>query len=168
VRKKTIIAFILGCTVLIPLLFSGGLQLFQQYIKYRASQELESSSLITVSFPLSKVKWMEEGREIMVDGKMFDIKTYTEKNGILIATGVFDEKETRIMELLNNFNDRQQNNLIINLLMLTQTLIVLVFCLLYLSYQKSILKHFCFLVLTNSKTFQQKFYPPPRSFFQQL
>ena len=111
---------------------------------------------------------MEEGREIMVDGKMFDIKTYTEKNGILIATGVFDEKETRVMELLNNFNDRHQNNLIINLLMLTQTLIVLVFFLLYLSYQKSILKHFCFLFLTNSKPFQQKFYPPPRSFFQQL
>ncbi len=145
--RKTIIAFILSCTILIPVLFSGGLQLFQQYTKHRAFQRLKSNDLITISFPLRKVKWMEEGREIMVDGKMFDIKFYCEKEGSLIAIGVYDEKETRIMELLNNFNDRDQNNFIIRLLLLAQSFIAFIYFLNNSVNTASFLKHSHFLVI---------------------
>jgi hypothetical protein len=120
-----IISLFLGCLVLLPLVFSGGLQLFQVYLKYRAEHRLETEVLQTLSVPEHKVQWVEEGREFMVDGRMFDLKSYSVQNGILTAWGVFDEEETQAMALLNHFNDRQQDLLIIRLLWFTQCLVVL-------------------------------------------
>jgi hypothetical protein len=120
-----IISIFLGCLVLLPLIFSGGLQLFQVYLKYRAEHRLETEVLQTLSVPEHKVQWVEEGREFMVDGRMFDLKSYSVKNGILTAWGVFDEEETKAMALLNNFNEKQQDLLIIRLLWFTQCLVVL-------------------------------------------
>ncbi len=120
-----IISIFLGCLVLLPLVFSGGLQLFQVYLKYRAEHRLETETLQTLSVPEHKVQWVEEGREFMVDGRMFDLKSYSVKNGILTAWGVFDEEETEAMALLNHFNDKQQDLLIIRLLWFTQCLVVL-------------------------------------------
>lgn len=123
--RRHIISVFLGCLVLLPLVFSGGLQLFQVYLKYRAEHRLETEVLQTLSVPEHKVHWIEEGREFMVDGRMFDLKSYSVKNGILTAWGVFDEEETQAMALLNHFNDRQQDLLIIRLLWFAQCLVVL-------------------------------------------
>jgi hypothetical protein len=120
-----IISLFLGCLVLLPLVFSGGLQLFQVYLKYRAEHRLETEVLQTLSVPEHKVQWVEEGRELMVNGRMFDLKSYSVKNGILTAWGIFDEEETQAMALLNHFNDKQQDLLIIRLLWFTQCLVVL-------------------------------------------
>jgi len=165
VKRKYIIALFLSCIILFPLLFSGSLQIFQQYIKYRATERLETETLVSITIPLNKVKWIEEGREIMADGKMFDIKSYSEKDGNLVAVGVYDEKETRVMELLNNFNDKQQNNFIINLFLLTQTFIAVIYFLLNSIQKTSLLKHFSFIVLKKPTPFHPQFYLPPRWLF---
>lgn len=164
-RRKTNIAFILGCIVLTPLLFSGGLQLFQKYTKDLARQRLETNELITISLPLHNVKWMEDGREIMVNGKMFDIKSYCEKEGNLIAIGIYDEKETTVMELLNNFNNKEKNNFIIQLLLFTQSFVAVIYFLNNSVNAASFLKHSYFLVLKKISPFLQQFYPPPRCFY---
>ena len=126
---------------------------------------METETLVTLSIPIDKVTWMEEGREIMIEGKMFDIKSYYEEDGKLIAVGVYDEKETRVMELLYNFNDKQQNNLVINLFLLAQSFIFLIFFLITIINTTPLVKHFSFIVLRTSNPYLQQFFPPPRCFF---
>ena len=146
-------------------MFSGGLQAFQQYIKYTATERLESEELVTITVPVSKVQWMEEGREIMVDGKMFDIKTYSEKDAVFTATGVYDDKETAVMELLNHFNDKQQNNFIIQLLLLVQSFVVAVWIINNMKELIILLKHHSQYLIQKIKFFIPSFFTPPRRFF---
>lgn len=120
-----IISLFLGCLVLLPLVFSGGLQLFQMYLKFRAEHRLETEELQTLSVPEDKVQWVEEGREFIVDGQMYDLESYSVTDGVFTARVLFDAEETKAMALLNHFNEKQQDLLIIRLLWFTQCLVVL-------------------------------------------
>lgn len=162
-RNKTIAIFLLAF-ILFPLLCSIGLQLFQLYLKHRADYRLENENLTTVSIPLHKVKWVEKEREIMIEGKMFDIKMYSEQDGVLTATGVYDEKETAVLELLGSFSEKEQNLLLTHLLLLAQC-----FYLCYLMYRFYIynyfINQFSFYTAQLSNPFQQKIFSPPRMLF---
>jgi hypothetical protein len=106
----------------------GGLQAFQLYIKQRMEASLKGDALQIIRLPATEVKWYEEGREILVEGKMFDIKTYSITNGVFIAQGVFDEKETEVVKLLNgHWSDQDQTQVVIQLLLLSHCIIALTF-----------------------------------------
>ena len=136
-NKKSTIAFILSCFILLPLFFSTGLQVFQLYLKHRVEKRLEKESLVTISCPVQKIKWIEDGREIMVEGQMFDVKTYRIENGIFIGSGVYDEDETKAMELFKNFNEKEQNYLLIHLLLYSQLFVAVAFGIFLIVYNQS-------------------------------
>lgn len=124
VRQRKTIAIAFLAFLLIPLFFSGGLQLFQVYLKQRAEKMLATETLSDLKFPIHTVQWMEEGREIRVDGKMYDLETYYEADGFLYAKGVHDEHESRVMNLLSDFNEKDQDNFVIRVLLLSQSIAV--------------------------------------------
>jgi hypothetical protein len=106
----------------------GGLQAFQFYIKQRMEASLENSALTTISIPAAEVNWYEEGREIMIQGQMFDIKTFVIRDGIFTAQGVYDEDETEVVNLMNgHWSDKEQTVFLIRLLLLSHCLILLTF-----------------------------------------
>src|SRR5687767_10293251 len=105
----------------------GGLQVFQYSIKKRMEASLETEALTRIRIPATDVVWYEEGREIMVQGKMFDIKTYSISNGIFTAEGIFDEEETEVVNRLNgHWSEKQQTHVVIQLLLLSHCLLLLV------------------------------------------
>jgi hypothetical protein len=61
----------------------------------------------------------------MVDGRMFDLESYSVTDEVFTGIGLYDDKETQVMALLNQFNDDEQNRLIIRLFLFTQCLLVL-------------------------------------------
>ncbi len=127
--KKTSYLSLLFCLLTAsPLLFISGLQGFQLYLKSRVERVLESETLETLSFPVASVQWVEEGREILVEGKMFDIKDFTIKDGVFQATGFFDEDETKVVDLLNGtFTEKGQDTFIIGLLLWMQAFVAMTF-----------------------------------------
>ncbi|HEY0354665.1 MAG TPA: hypothetical protein VGC29_00595 [Flavisolibacter sp.] len=162
-NRKTI-TILFAFVLLLPLVFSGGLQVFQVYLKHRAEQRLQTETIFDLSFPLHKVKWVEQDREIMVDGKMYDLQSYHEEDGMLIAKGIYDEHESRVMNVLHNFNEKDQNQLIIRVLLLIQIFAVVVQTLAPI-FQPGIFKK-QFLSFSSSIPLPvvKKIYQPPRQF----
>jgi hypothetical protein len=104
------------------------LQGFQLYLKSRAERALQTETLETLTFPAASVQWVEEGREILVEGKMFDIKDFSIENGVFHATGFFDEEETKVVDLLNGtFTEKGQDTIIIGLLLWMQSFVAMTF-----------------------------------------
>lgn len=115
---------------LTPVLFMGGLQLAQYCIRQRMEMALEREPLVTITLSQNEVVWYEEGREIKVDGRMFDIKTYTVENGLFTAQGVYDDDETEVVNMMNgHWSERDQQHLIIQLLVLSHCIIPFFFLL---------------------------------------
>lgn len=152
---------------LTPILFMGGLQAFQFYIKQRMEASLETDALHTLTLKASEVKWYEEGREILVNGKMFDIKTYSIENGVFTAQGVFDEKETAIVNLLNgHWSDKEQTQVVVQLLLLSHCIILFAFYL--ISFGVSIYRNkpVSLIHLLYTSPLLSIVSPPPKACFQ--
>jgi len=94
---RTILSFFLLVILAMPLLVLSSLQAKQLYIKYTMEERLEAGLLKTIFIPQQEFKRLNS-HEILVDNKLFDVKTlHATKNGF-VATGVFDEEETAVLQ----------------------------------------------------------------------
>ena len=93
-----------------PLLFALFFLVKQQAIRYEMKERLEKERLHTITVRQDKVVWAKYNKEIIVEGKMFDIKSYSIKDSICFFTGLFDEEETALNDLLEKKTDDKHEN----------------------------------------------------------
>jgi Ca2+/Na+ antiporter len=108
-HKQHIYAFPLLLLVLLPMAFCVYFLQQQHSIKEKMEQELEKSSLTTLTIFKSDVQWVELGKELIVDGEMFDVKSVTQKNDSLVIKGIFDTAEKALKQELASVLDKQKN-----------------------------------------------------------
>lgn len=64
--------------------------------------------LHTITLSENNVQWIKEGKEILVNRRMFDVKRFEHSgNGKIIFTGLYDDDETL---LVNQVKKNQQND----------------------------------------------------------
>jgi hypothetical protein len=96
-RNRSLTSLLLLLPVLIPLLFIVMNDLNKWLIKYQSNERLKSSwSLVQIRIAADKVQWMDK-KEIVVDGRMFDIKKSELKDGWYTFTGHYDDPETKLL-----------------------------------------------------------------------
>lgn len=93
-KRKLISIFFLQLGLL-PWLFICSFYLRQNQIRNKMKEKFETGAPHQrLSIPDHAINWVKTGKEIVVNGKMFDIKTAYSENGITHFTGLFDEEET--------------------------------------------------------------------------
>lgn len=82
----------------------------QQAVRYEMKERLEEQILHTITLSEADVHWVKKKKEILVNGKMFDVKSYYIENDQYKFTGLYDDEETELAEQLeNNFNKNNEN-----------------------------------------------------------
>src|SRR5574339_623607 len=117
-------AVYIACTLLlaimlVPLTIIVGLQGWQLYWQCSVEERLGKAALEKIVIPNDEFLWEEENREIRVNGKLFDVKSYTRNNESVVVLGVFDEKETFMEFMLQGIGE---DKLLIEFLLLSQLL----------------------------------------------
>lgn len=105
---KTIAGIPVIFLILLPCMYCLYFQGKQQVIRYEMRQKLESEQVQTVIVPVKDFKWYEEGREIIVDGMMFDVKSMIRQGDNYLITGLFDERETELHIALGRLHERSE------------------------------------------------------------
>jgi hypothetical protein len=106
---KKISGFVLLLIVALPLLFSVGFLIKQKYIQHQVKERLENACIKTISQPLSNVIWVKQNKEISINGKLFDVKSFIIKGATVVFTGVYDEDEDDLNKSLENFVHKKNN-----------------------------------------------------------
>jgi len=103
-KKLTGLLFILlACT---PLLFFVITEIKQQAIQHKMKQQLETKMLQVVVVAENNIQWIKKGKEILINGRMFDIKyIYKGSHGLIVFSGLYDDDETM---LVNEVQKKQQ------------------------------------------------------------
>lgn len=72
-------------------------------------ERLELEQLETIRIPVNQIRWYEEGKELIIDGEMFDVKKLKIHLDTAIITGLFDAKEKEINAQLQGVIDGETN-----------------------------------------------------------
>ena len=108
----------------------------QWYVCLEAEERLERKALVSVTIPAADLHWHKRGREAVIDGKLFDVKTMRQTGGQIVLTGLFDEAETAIVNLLEQqtTHSRESNGMAYLFILLLQ-FIALPYTFAFLSYR---------------------------------
>jgi len=85
-----------------PLLFSILFLIKQRSVQIDMRDKLEKISLQTISVEANRIVWINKNKEMMVDGKLFDIKSAEIKGNTIIFRGLFDKDEDAIKNMLTS------------------------------------------------------------------
>lgn len=100
-----ITAAILLFASIIPFALVLSFHIKQKVVHYEMKEKLEEKNLHSVSLAITDVHWVKKNKEILINGKMFDIKSFSVENGFYKFTGLYDDEETALaLQLENNFN----------------------------------------------------------------
>lgn len=85
-------------------------------------EKMETEKLQIISISNSEIQWAKPSKEILVEGKMFDIKSFELKDGYTIFKGLFDDDETILKQKLKKNSEKNQKSQTQLLTQLFQTL----------------------------------------------
>lgn len=108
--KKNTAALILLVLITVPVFFSIAFIYEEAHIKEKACQRLKESSLITITVPASEVSWIKEGKEILIRGRFFDVRSCAIEKDHVTLTGVYDLEEDALLEELKRYNGMEEEN----------------------------------------------------------
>jgi len=122
ILNKISVYFLLIIAI-IPFAFLLFLQIKQQVIRHKMKESLEMHFLKTISLSPADVHWIKTGKEILVTGNMFDVKSFIIENGQYKFTGLFDYEETALVKQLEESSQKSNepgNRILTNLFQLLQ------------------------------------------------
>jgi hypothetical protein len=98
--KITALFFLIA--VFAPLIYICSFQVKQLIIQSEALEKLKTESLQEITISKDDVRWIKNGKELILDNRLFDVERFQQVNDSLILFGLFDEEETRLSEQLNH------------------------------------------------------------------
>lgn len=106
--KKQLTALGLVILVGMPLSVSVFLFVSQQLIRHQHIQRFKTELQETITIKADKLKWIEYGEEIEIDGNLFDVEHFKTTGTNTVLTGFFDYKEETLVKHLDEIE--QQKN----------------------------------------------------------
>lgn len=110
ITNKYVSAIILLAIMIVPLVLFTYWQSKQFVVRSAMQEKLEQLHLQTIQIPASAVQWDKNHNEIIVEGKMFDVKYYTQQGDILFFTGLFDDQESVIKKQVELLLQQEKDN----------------------------------------------------------
>jgi len=72
----------------------------QQLIEHEMIEKMELGLEKSYIFKQNEISWIKEGKELMVNNKMFDVKQFKKVGEYIQLTGLFDEEEDALLQQL--------------------------------------------------------------------
>ena len=85
-------------------------QLMQLHTQHQMEEKLEKEHIQIVHIPVSEIQWHKKDKEIIINGKLFDVKSVILVNGVAECKGLFDEQETSIKKMITQLQRQQEED----------------------------------------------------------
>ncbi|MEP7255630.1 MAG: hypothetical protein ABI666_07620 [Ferruginibacter sp.] len=85
-----------------------GVLVKQKIIQFQRKERLETELLQTITTSSEKIYWVNLGKEVLIEGELFDVKSFKTQGEKIFLTGIFDKEEDNLLREMDNFT--QQKN----------------------------------------------------------
>lgn len=91
-----------------PMMYSAKTIIKRILHKQEMFQKLEGAQLNAIILPLNNVRWFEKGKEIVVNNRMFDVKSWKVVGDSAIFHGLWDDKETALNKIIRKSAEKKR------------------------------------------------------------
>ncbi|MEP7107482.1 MAG: hypothetical protein ABI760_05855 [Ferruginibacter sp.] len=118
-NREKISAFAMLLVAASPLLFFAGFLIRQTILLHEMEERLENGSLQTITVKQADIYWLKKNKEVIIDGKLFDVKSFTITDNKIMLTGIFDVDEDELeKEFAGMMHQKKDNSVPFNQLIL--------------------------------------------------
>lgn len=100
-----ITAFFFLLIVSVPVLLSLNFILKEMRIQHEVEEKLKTEVLQTIQVAKAEITWIRAGKEVLLNGRLFDVKHISSDNNMVTLTGFFDTEETKLFSDLKNYTE---------------------------------------------------------------
>ncbi len=104
-KRSTGVPLFFIAVIAMPFVLYVSLLLRQQWLQHEMLEKLETSHLTTIIIKKDKLAWVKNGKELITDGKLVDVKEITETSDCYVVKGIYDKAEDELVKLLNKTAD---------------------------------------------------------------
>ena len=119
-KDKNYIALFLLALICLPTAVFLSLRISKLIVRHEMLERLEHSNLEEITLAKKDVFWYEEGKEIIIGGSLFDVKSSIVKNDSVVFKGLFDQKESELRKNIDLLTDYQNKSSSSNTLIIAQ------------------------------------------------
>lgn len=109
VKKQTTALTLLMLTAL-PLFFAAGIFIKQTVLQQQIRQRFETETLQTINISATDIVWVKPGKEILNNGKLFDVKSFKTLGIIVELTGFYDHKEDKLVNQIKRLIEKKEDS----------------------------------------------------------
>ncbi len=80
----------------------------QNLLHKKIATRFKTEVLQTITIAKADLNWAKKNKEVIIDGKYFDVKSFTIKGDKITLTGFYDHHEDKLVKRMTNL--MQQNN----------------------------------------------------------
>ena len=106
---KNILFLLLFVVMLVPVAAPFVLQLRIILIESDAAERLERNHLEVLHIPAKNILWTKQGKEIIINNRLFDVKEFSRNTKEIVVTGIYDEVETTLEKQMTGLWQQQQS-----------------------------------------------------------
>jgi hypothetical protein len=107
--QKKIMAFAMLLLIAAPLFLFVGFIVKQKIIQHQMLEQLEKTSLQTITVNKADILWAKKDKEVIINGKLFDVKSYVIAGDEIIVTGLYDTAENKLKKELTSLMHSKRN-----------------------------------------------------------
>jgi hypothetical protein len=96
--KKKIIPLLLLVVIVLPFCINIFLTSYIQYLKNNYTERLAGKQIVTLHIAQKDIVWEAQGKELLYDGKLFDVKTIQQNKDSIICSGWYDVEEENVQK----------------------------------------------------------------------
>ena len=109
--KKKIVAFVFVIITLCPVIAFYTLSICKKIVQHQMEEKIERSLLQTIVAKKGSFTWIKMNKEILINGKMFDVKSYNTNVEETTFKGLYDEDEKKIVQDINELSSEKNEPL---------------------------------------------------------
>jgi hypothetical protein len=110
IHKKKYLPVFFILVIFMPMMVSVALLVWQQVIHFEMMEELEAKNLTAIIIKKSSLKWTRTGKEIEINGNLFDVDDISIKGDSCIIKGLYDEKEEALLQTIKKSQQESPYN----------------------------------------------------------
>lgn len=104
---KKLAAFALIVVVAMPLASLFFMQAQKNYLRNNSEQRFEHQLADTIRVPVHSLVWVKKDKEILYEGRMFDVKHYSCQDEIAVLIGYFDSDEDELDRKISKIQNEE-------------------------------------------------------------